>query len=73
MNQVLNITLKEDGIEFYLENTVAVEKPETSSTPAVLKLTKCVFPWETVTTLEFGGDCKRSWGNWRNFSVSRIE
>jgi len=59
--QRITITLRRDGLVFNLDDR----------NDQVLKLKGCSFPWQNVKFIEFGGDCKKTYGNWRNFLIDR--
>ena len=59
--QEITITALEDGVMFALAG----------GEPHKMVLEGCAFPWRQIARLEFGGDCKASWGNWRNILIEK--
>ena len=53
--------LRKDGLLFSLDN----------GENQILKLHGCKFPWNSVVFVEFGGNCKKTYGNWRALRVDR--
>jgi len=59
--QSLEMKLRKDGLTFSLDG----------GEDQVLKLEGCDFPWESIKFLEFGGHCKKTYGNWRALLLER--
>jgi hypothetical protein len=53
--------LKKDGLTFNLDD----------GQQQVLKLEGCKFPWSTARFVEFTGNCKNTYGNWRGLRIDR--